>query len=234
MTLNVPNKYKNKQLGTAAIFNDNYDYIVDYINDRNQGLSSWESVTVENGTNVPVIVDNLTGTSSIFEFRDNGNTVSQLYDGGIYSAPYQSYFIGKKNGDQSLDPTQTYGGTARWEISDSINLSYSGATRSITILKSGIYLFQAYVQVETKNVGGVGMTLNGVELFKNGNLYIGTAALDFTTGTPRSTYYFCISNILSCTENDYFDIRIKDIYGLVSGDRFELLLGSVFRVIKLL
>lgn len=81
-TLSVTNTFADGNTITAAGFNTNYSDIVNYINNRNSGSSTWDAVSALSSSGVSLTADNSSGTSDIVQFKDNGSTVFSVQDGG--------------------------------------------------------------------------------------------------------------------------------------------------------
>lgn len=78
--------YAANSVLTSAELDGDMEILKDGHNDHDTGTSKWQVVSAENGTNIPLIVNNSTGTQNIANFRDNGTNVLTVADGGATSA----------------------------------------------------------------------------------------------------------------------------------------------------
>jgi len=63
--------------------NQNFSDLVNYINNRNSGSATWDSVYATSSSINPVLrINNSTGTNNIANFQDNGTNVMTIADGG--------------------------------------------------------------------------------------------------------------------------------------------------------
>lgn len=81
-TLSVTNTFVDGNTILAAGHNTNFSDIVTYINNRNDGSSTWDALRVTTSSAVVAIFNNSTGTSDIFRCQDNGTNVLIIADGG--------------------------------------------------------------------------------------------------------------------------------------------------------
>lgn len=88
--LNVTNTFTDGDVVSATNFNTNYSDIVTYVNNRNSGSSTWDGMWSKDATNIPLIANNSTGAFSVVQFKDNGTTIFEAFDGGIISYNNQS------------------------------------------------------------------------------------------------------------------------------------------------
>lgn len=89
-TLAVTNTLVDGATVQASEHNTNYSDIVTYINNRNSGAATWDAVSTGSATNIPLVVNNQTGTQDIARFQDNGTNALQIVNGGIVNMPLQS------------------------------------------------------------------------------------------------------------------------------------------------
>lgn len=82
-TLSVTNTFASLATITAAGHNQNFSDVVNYINNRNSGSSTWDAVSSASTSNVPLICNNSTGTQNIANFQDNGSNVFSIADGSV-------------------------------------------------------------------------------------------------------------------------------------------------------
>lgn len=77
--------YSTFLAGTTAVGSQvaqNFTDIVNYVNNRNSGSATWDTVQSTSASTVPLICSNSTGTQAIAQFQDNGSTVVSVLDGG--------------------------------------------------------------------------------------------------------------------------------------------------------
>lgn len=81
--LAVTNTFAAATVASASQVNTNFTDIVNYINGRNSGSSTWDAVYVASSSAVPLVVNNSTGTVDIANFQDNGTNVLTIANGGV-------------------------------------------------------------------------------------------------------------------------------------------------------
>lgn len=80
--LAVTNTFVDGTVITASGHNQNFSDIVNYINNRNDGSTAWDTLKVTNASSVPLVVNNGAGTNAIVNFQDDGTNVMTISDGG--------------------------------------------------------------------------------------------------------------------------------------------------------
>lgn len=78
----VTNTFTNSTTADGNQVTTNFSDLVNYINARNTGSSTWDSLKVTSATAVPLVVNNSSGSSNIVNFQDNGSNVVTIPDGG--------------------------------------------------------------------------------------------------------------------------------------------------------
>jgi len=84
-TLSVTNTLAATADILASEHNTNYSDIVTYVNDRNDGSAVWERCLVTDATNVPLIINNSTGTQNIANFQDNGSNIFSVENSSVFT-----------------------------------------------------------------------------------------------------------------------------------------------------
>jgi hypothetical protein len=150
-SLSVTNTFVDGQVITASGHNQNNSDIVNYINNRNSGSSTWDAVSVSTNSGVPLTANNSTGTSDIVRLQDNGTTVFSVADGGVATI-YTPNTGGTMNlvTDQSGGPTIVFKevATTRWILGhdgglDTDSFVIRDSTNSINsfVMNNGILTF---------------------------------------------------------------------------------------------
>lgn len=80
--LAVTNTFADGNIITASGHNTNNSDIVNYINNRNDGSATWDCLKVTASSQVPLVVNNSSGSNNIANFQDNGSNVVTILDGG--------------------------------------------------------------------------------------------------------------------------------------------------------
>lgn len=78
----VTNTFVAATTAVASEVNTNFSDLVNYINNRNSGSTSWDAIYTLSASTIPLIADNSSGTQAICSLRDNGSTVFTVVDGG--------------------------------------------------------------------------------------------------------------------------------------------------------
>lgn len=81
----VTNTFAAGTNAVASQVNTNFTDLVTYINNRNGGSATWDSVQTTSTSNVPLVCNNSTGTQNIANFQDNGTNCMVIADGGAVS-----------------------------------------------------------------------------------------------------------------------------------------------------
>lgn len=209
--LSVTNTFNAGDTVTAAKFNTNYTTdIAAYINARNDGSTSWDGFRVTRSGGVPLTVNNSTGTSSIAQFKDNGTTVFEVFDGGIIKTAKQSAIRLQKstNVDISsgsitlispfLDPSLS---SLFFDLQSEADFS-SGR---ITVLKSGKYFISPTFQLIV--IGDTSITFD-LFIYKNGaSISQMTKRPDAVSGVINS--YQLIADIINLNSGDYIEFYAR-------------------------
>ena len=66
----------------SAEVDQNFTDLVNYINNRNDGSATWDSLKATSATATVLTINNSTGTNSIAVFQDNGSAVVTIPDAG--------------------------------------------------------------------------------------------------------------------------------------------------------
>lgn len=190
----------------APRFNTNNSDIVTYVNNRNSGASTWDSMYCTHATNIPIIANNSTGTQDIFQAKDNGINVFTINDGGYINAPYQDYAYTSK-----LGVGQIYGaGPAKINDWDLQSQTQSGMDSSgkFTAAVAGKYLVMATIGWSalsgSNELSTFYIYVNGVSVAKSVGIGINSVTRNWT-----------VLNIVSLTAGDYVEIYGASASGFV-------------------
>lgn len=82
-TLAVTNTFSTGTIADASQVNANFSDIVNYVNNRNSGSSTWDAISSSSATNVPLTCDNSSGSQNIAVFKNNGSNVLVIATGGV-------------------------------------------------------------------------------------------------------------------------------------------------------
>ena len=195
-SLSVTNTLSNGQTIQASEHNTNYSDIVNYVNARNSGSSTWDGVSILTSSGVPFKADNSTGTSDVAQFKDNGTTVFSIADGGIITSVNQS-------------AARVYRGTTNQTFTDNtvakiqfnaesydVKSEFDSATNyRFTATVAGKYLVVSAIKVTTTN-----STVETIYIYVNGS------AVSFTSTVSNSTNYLQLSDILTLSATDYVEM----------------------------
>lgn len=136
-----------------------------YINARNGGSATWDTVQATHATNVPAIFNNSTGTQDILRCQDNGTNVLVVADGGIISMASQSAvraYLGVANVATSAGVYHDV--VFNTEVYDTKS-EYNTTTGSFTATVTGKYLITASVRGALAQNGdnqGLSIITNGL------------------------------------------------------------------------
>lgn len=217
--LQVTNTFVDGDVVSATNFNTNYSDIVTYVNNRNSAAATWDAIYSTHGTNVPLTVNNSTGTQDIVQMKDNGTNVLQIPDGGIVNMPLQDFAHARKSG---IDVYLGSGATkiTTWSV-QSQTQSNMDSTGKFTADSSGKYLISVLVDR---------VTLSGTELVTL-YIYVNGSAVAKSIGTSSATVSesWSISDIRNLSANDYVEIYGSAPSGFAVGDGT----GTIFSVMKL-
>src|SRR3990167_2986543 len=108
-SLSVTNTFSSGATITASGHNQNFSDIVNYVNNRNSGSSTWDAVSSSSTSNVPLVCNNSTGTQNIANFQDNGSNVFSIADGSVVMTQNsQGIGIGATPSQSSTWASNTY------------------------------------------------------------------------------------------------------------------------------
>lgn len=200
--LSVTNTFTDNTVCFAVDHNANFSDIQNYINNRNSASLDWEMASIVSGAMVPLSVDNLGGTQSLFQGKDNGSVVYEIFKTGIISIPNQSGFRAYKNsGVQTIAVSTTNKITFDAETYD-IQSEYDTATSKFTCSKSGKYLVTASILSSVNKSPGI-----RIHLYVNGSLY---STSGFFRQNTSPLYYLgmCFFDIVNLVAGDYIEIYV--------------------------
>jgi len=216
--LAVTNTFVSGAIITASGHNTNYSDIVNYINNRNTAVASWDGVSVASSTIVPLTVDNGTGTQNIFEVLDNGAGVLVVKDGGYVDMAGQPRVRAYRSSNQSISA-----GTGQVTFNaETYDLKGEFAAGVYTAGHTGLYLFTATVAVSIGATDVIQLTL-----IKNG---VTAVAATFVPAVSGVTPSVCVADIQSMTAADTMEVSLTCTNNMtVTGTEFQ----TFFTVYKL-
>lgn len=125
---------------SAGEVNQDFSDLVNYINNRNGGSATWDSVYISSASIDPVLkVNNSTGTNNIANFQDNGSNVLTIADGGTTTVTATNGGSSKalivNNGTSTGNILECQdNGTATLTLADGGNITSTIATAGSTLL----------------------------------------------------------------------------------------------------
>lgn len=199
-SLAVTNTLANGTTIQASDHNTNYSDIVNYVNNRNAGSSTWDAVSTLSASSVPLTADNSSGTADIVQFKDNGSSVFVIADGGIVTMANQPAVRAYRN---TTNQTIADSGTpskiqfnaetydVKSEYDPSVNYRY---TATVT----GKYLITSTLQV----TAGASSTDSTIHVYKNGSSI--SSVISVIGSGITSNVSIC--EIVSLSATDYIEI----------------------------
>jgi hypothetical protein len=181
--------FASNTVADASEVNTNFANLVNYISDRNAGTTTWDRLYVTNASDIPLIVNNSSGTQNIAEFRDNGTAVVSILNGGNVGigngAPQSKLHVGPGTDAPSTSNCLlhvTGAGTTSMAVRDSTNNVELGLyadgngtlvfTPTNHALKFGTNNAEV-ARFDTSGNFGVGTTGGLSKLSVNGGLHVG-------------------------------------------------------------
>lgn len=210
--LQVTNAFTDGDTVSATNFNTNYSDIVTYVNNRNSAAATWDAMTATSTSNVLLTANNSTGTQSIFQAKDNGTTVFEIFDGGYVTAVSQSFV---RMGTSSTGPSTGVLFKVRFGSVTQTQSEGDISTERITFLKSGKYFITASLTLDTTGFPGSAGTLLKMFVYKNAASIIETA---FDNATSPVTYpKLTATDILNISAGDYLELYLLYTYSGFGG-----------------
>jgi hypothetical protein len=194
-SLAVTNTLSNGATILASEHNTNYSDIVTYINNRNSGSATWDAISVASSSNVPVVLNNSTGTQDIFRAQDNGTNVMVIADGGYVTLGSQSSIRAYRN-----TSTQALSNTTKIQFnaeSYDVKSEFDSATNyRFTATVAGKYLVAASISITSP------ANAPTIYIYVNGSQYAFRSAHEASSGTVS------IDHIVSLAATDYIEIYV--------------------------
>lgn len=200
--LSVTNTFLDNTTCVASEHNTNFSDIQTYVNNRNSAAADWERAAIVSSLRVPLSIDNLGGTQSLFQGKDNGTIVYEIFKTGIISITNQSGFRAYKNsGVQAIAVSTTEKITFDAETYD-VQSEYDTATSRFTCTKAGKYLILSNILSSVSKSPGI-----RTHLYVNGVLY-STAGFDRQNSIALYTLGMCFLDIVNLAVGDYIEIYV--------------------------
>lgn len=193
---------------TAAQLNGTQSDVANYINNRNSGSSSWDAVSASSATNVPLTINNSSGTQDIARFQDNGTNVFLIEDGGYITAAQNSAFraygtgqvIGTGIGTKLQFGTEVF--DTRSEYDATTNYRF-------TATKSGKYLLNLNVAINPASPNNAWT----IYFKKNGGAYAiaNSSAVSSFLVTGQTLESLSFTDLISLSAGDYIEAFVDQI-----------------------
>ena len=195
--LAVTNTLSNAATILASEHNTNYSDIVNYINNRNSGSATWDACSISSSSNVPLVVNNSTGTQDIARFQDNGTNVLQIVDGGIINMASQSSARAYRN-----TSTQSLSGATKIQFNAEtydIKSEFDPSTNyRFTATATGVYVVLATINITSP------ASNPAVSIYKNGSAFASS-----TGNSAASGFSYSVFGILQLSATDYVEIYVN-------------------------
>ena len=206
--------FSNGQKILAAEHNQNFSDLAAYLNSRNAGTSKWDLVRIKHETNVPIIADNSTGTQDIAQFKDNGVTVYNVADSGIWDSPAQSFVSVRNTTNEWTGDSEQFVLFTAPDIDTQSEFSQAVPYTTFTSKSSGKYLIRSnlYTQVASGHLSYPSSTI--LTLKKNGSAVSSATSYEWAVNTFVSQNYTQLSDFVNLSVGDYLGLYVTVAPGL--------------------
>lgn len=194
----VTNTFTNGTTADASQVNTNFSDLVNFVNNRNTAVTSWDGFSVATASAVPAVIDNLTGANDVVRFKDNGSIVLSVSDNGNVVMGNAALSTSATDGFLNLNACA---GTPT-----GVPTAYTG--RIPIIVDSTNNLLYAY------NSGWIGLTPSANGWTAAGETWTYASATTFTVATDVTSKYQVGDKIkLTQTTPKYFYISAISFSG---------------------
>lgn len=198
----VTNTFVDQAIIEADEHNQNFSDLVTWINQRNSGSATWDACSIDSSTEIPLIVNNGTGTFDIVNFQDNGTNVFVVANGGSVTMDKQPAARAYRS---SSNQTVTDNSTTKVQFngeSYDVRSEFDSATNyRYTVTTAGKYVVTA-----TLLLGTTASAKNStIYIYKNGSEF-SRAAVDDLGTYQQSIGIFEVMNLAAA---DYIEIYLN-------------------------
>lgn len=211
--LSVTNTFITNATVSASELNTNYSDISTFVNNLNSATSTWDAMYSTSSTNVPLTANNSSGTQSIVQAKDNGTTVFEVFDGGIFSATNQVFGNATKSSSQSFTDTDNVKVTFPSVSQTGSEFSVSDSRFTCDVPGKYIFTIKINVQVVSATIpDSIPVAANSIGMYvaKNGTAVTSVYPMSsYPSGTKTLfvNYKFC--DVLSLAQADYIEIFVN-------------------------
>ena len=196
--LSIPNSFRTGQVVSGPLFNQNYDAVKSFINDRNQGNESWDRATISRSGGVPLTADNSSGTQSIYQGKDGGSVVYEVFDGGFITASGQTYCRAYKTSNQAVAAGED--APITFDTVSQAGSGFSTSTSRFTAPAVGKYLIDINV------VGSSALLGSDITFFIRKNGSAGDLQSFFNYSSTACVFKYM--DILNLSSGDYLTANV--------------------------
>lgn len=184
-----------------------------YINARNGGATAWDGLSSTHSTNIPLTINNSSGTQDICRMQDNGTNVFQLTDGGYLTLGSQpAISVYRATSNQTVAAASSDKVQFNTELFDVKNEYDSATNFRYTATKAGKYLVSASLSCFFATHPTLGGYIALWARVNGGNYMMSGQRIEETTVTAYD-YFPSITCILDLAASDYVEIYCSNQNG---------------------